>query len=253
MINHNIRLRVSHIFMAILLSFLTACSALFERPPVFDNANLVERDVEAPDAFSVRELGAWDGMKTLGGIWVAHPNVKIPERVVIRSTENGKFVVGALFRTEVANVSPRLRISSEAADALLMDANTPATVSVIALRRKLFAPPDLKAKPAEPAVQTEAPAQQEISTKAPQTAVQATGSLSKPFIQVGIFGVKANADNAAKSLENIDVGATIKTYERADKTFYRVLAGPAATANERRQLLEGVRSIGYKDAYAVTQ
>ena len=83
--------------------------------------------------------------------------------------------------------------------------------------------------------------------------MQATGSLSKPFIQIGIFGVKANADNAAKSLENIDVGATIKTYERADKTFYRVLAGPAATANERRQLLEGVRSIGYKDAYAVTQ
>ena len=179
--------------------------------------------------------------------------MKIPERVVIRNTENGKFVVGALFRTEVANVSPRLRISSEAADALLMDANTPATVSVIALRRKLFAPPDLKGQASRACrANRSSSAARDIHKSAPNCGAS-NGVFIKTIYSNRHFGVKANADNAAKSLENIDVGATIKTYERADKTFYRVLAGPAATANERRQLLEGVRSIGYKDAYAVTQ
>ena len=59
---------------------------------------LIERDVEVPDVFEATEAGLWDGRPSLGGVWVAHPDVKEPERVIIRNTANGKFVIGALFR-----------------------------------------------------------------------------------------------------------------------------------------------------------
>ena len=42
------------------------------------SVKLVERDVEAPDAFQVTEKGLWDGRPSLGGVWVAHPSVKDP-------------------------------------------------------------------------------------------------------------------------------------------------------------------------------
>ncbi|HBM40562.1 MAG TPA: SPOR domain-containing protein, partial [Sulfitobacter sp.] len=64
------------------------------------STKLVERDVEAPEVFSVSDQGLWDGRPSLGGVWVAHPDVTDPERVIIRNEANGKFVIGALFRRE---------------------------------------------------------------------------------------------------------------------------------------------------------
>ena len=58
---------------------------------------VIERDVEAPEVFSVNEDGLWDGRPSLGGVWVAHPSVKDPERVMIRNPANGKFVVKLIF------------------------------------------------------------------------------------------------------------------------------------------------------------
>ena len=40
-----------------------------------------KESVEAPDVFQVAEAGLWDGRPSLGGIWVAHPDVTQPERV----------------------------------------------------------------------------------------------------------------------------------------------------------------------------
>jgi hypothetical protein len=81
---------------------------------------LVERDVEAPGVFQVTDMGLWDGRPSLGGVWVAHPDVKDPERVIIRNTANSKFVIGALFRRERDNPGPALQVSSDAANALGM-------------------------------------------------------------------------------------------------------------------------------------
>ena len=97
---------------------------------------LVERDVEAPQVFSVDEKGLWDGRPSLGGVWVAYPKVKDPERVIIRNPANGKFVIGALFRREIDNPGPKLQVSSDAADALGLLAGAPAELSVVALRRE---------------------------------------------------------------------------------------------------------------------
>ena len=96
----------------------------------------VEQDVEAPDVFSVTEAGLWDGRPSLGGVWVAHPDVKDPERVIIRNQDNGKFVVGALFRREREIPGPRLQISSDAAAALGILAGSPSQLNVTALRRE---------------------------------------------------------------------------------------------------------------------
>ena len=96
---------------------------------------MVGKDVEAPDVFSATEEGLWDGRPSLGGIWVAHPDVTAPERVVIRNTSNGKSVTGALFRRERDLPGPTLQISSDAAAALGIVAGKPQELSVTALRR----------------------------------------------------------------------------------------------------------------------
>lgn len=96
----------------------------------------VERDVEAPNVFSAKGEGLWDGRPSLGGVWVAHASVVDPERVMIRNPKNGKSVVGALFRRERDNPGPSLQVSSDAAEALGMLAGQPAELTVVALRRE---------------------------------------------------------------------------------------------------------------------
>jgi hypothetical protein len=105
-------------------------------PAASTSTRLVDRDVEAPDVFQTTDQALWDGRPSLGGVWVASPDAKDPERVIIRNTTNGKFVIGALFRREIDNPGPKLQISSDAAAALGVLAGAPANVSVIALRRE---------------------------------------------------------------------------------------------------------------------
>jgi rare lipoprotein A len=100
------------------------------------SVRLVDRDVEAPEVFQITDTGLWDGRPSLGGVWVASPDVVNPERVILRNEANGKFVIGALFRRERDNPGPKLQISSDAADALGMLAGQPGKLNVTALRRE---------------------------------------------------------------------------------------------------------------------
>ena len=117
---------------------------LFQQRPQADgdvtaaarSVKLIERDVEAPNVFQVTEPGLWDGRPSLGGVWVAHPDVDEPERVIIRNTKNGKFVIGALFRRERENPGPAIQVSSDAAAALEMLAGQPMELNITALRRE---------------------------------------------------------------------------------------------------------------------
>ncbi|WP_106744546.1 SPOR domain-containing protein [Yoonia maritima] len=94
-----------------------------------------DSDVERPDVFEVTDRGLWDGRPSLGGVWVAHPDVSDPERVMIRNPENGKSVIGALFRRERENPGPLLQVSSDAAEELGLLAGAPTELNVVALRR----------------------------------------------------------------------------------------------------------------------
>lgn len=249
---------------------------------------LVERDVEAPGVFQVTDMGLWDGRPSLGGVWVAHPDVKDPERVIIRNTANSKFVIGALFRRERDNPGPALQVSSDAANALGMLAGAPVQLNVTALRREeapvtpdaadtpeeaqtadLAAPGDIEATSLDPiagaaaaidaaeaetaATPRSAPAAKPKPVPAPAAApAKRASSLEKPFIQIGIFSVEQNASNTATAMRQAGMVPTVIEQNSQGKTFWRVIVGPATSASERGVLLKKIKGIGFDDAYPVT-
>jgi cell division septation protein DedD len=253
------------------------------------STRIVERDVEAPEVFSVEEQGLWDGRPSLGGVWVAHPTVKDPERVIIRNPANGKFVIGALFRRERDNPGPKLQVSSDAAAALGMLAGAPAQLSVVALRREespaapetqalvtdpvIAAPEAITAKPLDGKPAQPAPKPVAEISKAASSAIAAAEAkpAAKPaatpekaatpsaatggklWVQIGIFSVEANAKRAAGQMSKGGVSAAVKKEESQGKTFWRVVAGPAANTAERDALLKKIKGLGYPDAYAVSK
>ena len=261
-----------------------------DAPARAKSTKLVERDVEAPDVFQVTEAGLWDGRPSIGGVWVAHPDVTDPERVIIRNNANGKFVIGALFRRERAIPGPRIQASSDAAAALGMLAGAPVELNVTALRKETVDPepaveevpavegltdPDAvetasldapaadpiaeaaaaieasapaAAKPAAP-VSSPTPAARPAAAPAPTTRATA---LNKPYIQIGIFSVEANAKRTADQMRNTGIIPTVYEQSSSGKPFWRVVVGPAQSKSERSQLLKTVKNAGFSDAYAVT-
>lgn len=243
------------------------------------STRLIERDVEAPDVFQVTEAGLWDGRPSLGGVWVAHPDVNEPERVIIRNTANNKFVIGALFRRERENPGPRVQVSSDAATALGMLAGQPAKLNVTALRREEVAeapeaaptvdvppaPAEVTASKLDPVASAAAaidaaeakPAAVATAAAKPAPAPAAKpkprgSSLTKPWLQIGIFSVEANAKNTADKMRKAGMVPTVHKQSSQGKTFWRVVVGPASNKSERDTLLKQIKAQGFGDAYAVT-
>ncbi|MDW4499437.1 SPOR domain-containing protein [Sulfitobacter sp. D35] len=245
--------------------------------PAADTASGLERDVEAPEVFSVTEEGLWDGRPSLGGVWVAHPDVKEPERVMIRNAANGKSVVGALFRRERETPGPVLQISSDAATSLDVLAGAPVQLSVVALRREtVAAPAPAAAAVPEPDAVTETPldpvaatasaaieASEPAAAAAPAAAELPTSNLplkrtaaavpaiGTPYIQIGIFSVAENAEGAARQMRGAGLEAEVRKQSASGKTFWRVLVGPAGSTAERDRMLARIKGAGFTDAYAV--
>lgn len=287
------------------------------------STKLVERDVEAPDVFQVTEAGLWDGRPSLGGVWVAHPDVSEPERVIIRNASNNKFVIGALFRRERDIPGPRIQASSDAAGALGMLAGAPVQLNVTALRREEVAPdpapvddgalvdgalvadaaaaidaPTVAPEADAPALETveAAPAKKKFqwpwqrkkaqdqapldamnaatdaavasvepvetaalapaaTPKPPAAAPKPTpkpSSLKKPFIQIGIFSVEANANRTADQIRRTGIVPTVYEQSSNGKKFWRVVVGPSRSKSEQSALLKKIKGIGFSDAYFVT-
>lgn len=193
------------------------------------SVKLVDRDIEAPEVFSVTDMALWDGRPSLGGVWVASPDAVDPERVILRNTANGKFVIGALFRRERDNPGPTLQISSDAANALGLLAGEPGKVSVTALRRE-EAPvtaPDAS-KPILDAAETV-----ETETLAPATedAVAATEApaAAKPKSKgFGLFKKKQKASDGP--VAPVVSSEPIETATAAPATAPAKAAAPAAKA-----------------------
>ena len=246
------------------------------------SAKMIERDVEAPDVFESKGKGLWDGRPSLGGVWVAHPDVGEPQRVIIRNTENSKSVVGALFRRERDNPGPLLQVSSDAAAALGMLAGAPAELSVIALKREEVPDPEAAVAAGAEAAPTEglddagdiettalepvagaagaaaaidaAEEEQEASSQTitdPEPAPEVS-NIRKPFVQVGIFSIEENAKDAAERMRQAGMVPAVKEQETAGKKLWRVLVGPAATRSERTSLLKKIKGAGFGDAYPVS-
>lgn len=241
------------------------------------SVKLVDRDVEAPDVFQVTDLALWDGRPSLGGVWVASPDAKDPERVILRNPANGKFVIGALFRRERDNPGPALQISSDAAEALGLLAGQPGKISVTALRREeapvaspdatkpildtpetvateTLAPPP-GGKPAAPAAKAPAAPPAPVAPGAkPAAAAPAPAAPAKPaaapapqgkgaVIQIGIFSVEANAKRTVDTLAKAGITASVREGSAQGKSFWSVTApGDAA-------VLAKIKAAGFADAY----
>jgi cell division septation protein DedD len=232
----------------------------------------VERDVEAPEVFQVVDMGLWDGRPSLGGVWVAHPDVKDPERVIIRNEDNDKFVIGVVYRPERQTPGPKIQVSSDAAEALGMLAGKPANLNVTALRRENVAEEPAATEDTPTETLEAAPAVAEATLDDPIAAAAAAldaaegkpapapepaprpaaSGLEKPFIQIGIFSVQDNADNTAESLRRAGMIPTIKPGKMNGKDFWRVIVGPAGSTSERATLLKKIKELGFTDAYFVT-
>lgn len=228
------------------------------------SATVVERDVEAPEVFYASEAGLWDGRPSLGGVWVAHPDVVDPERVIIRNKANGKFVIGALFRRERAIPGPRIQLSSDAAAAVSVLAGQPVEIEVTALRREeapvaaetvdtMPAPEDVATESLDPVATSAAAAIDNADSKplVPEN-VRPVSSLAKPFVQIGIFSIEANANNAANQMRSAGMIPTVKKQTIKGKTFWRVIVGPATSRSELNALLDKIKANGFTDAYAVS-
>ena len=236
---------------------------------------LVDRDVEAPEVFQVTDAALWDGRPSLGGVWVASPDATDPERVILRNPENGKFVIGALFRRERDNPGPKLQISSDAAAALGVLAGQPITLNVTALRREeasaqaepgkpiLDAAETVEAAAIDPVAATAAAAIDEAEARAPEiptapkaTAPEATATDPVPsapaatapatsdnLIQIGTFSVEANAQRAVDRLKAAGVVAQVSKQASEGKAFWSV------TARGDGALLARIKAAGFVDAY----
>jgi cell division septation protein DedD len=246
--------------------------------PAETSVRLVDRDVEAPQVFQVTDEALWDGRPSLGGVWVASPDAKDPERVILRNPTNGKFVIGALFRRERLNPGPALQISSDAAAALDILAGNPTKLNVTALRREeaKAETPDA-ARPildANEAVQTSSlgavtaagaaldkvdaqpitntASATPTATPAAKPAQQPAAASGKAMIQIGIFSVEANANRAASTLTKAGIAASVTKDSSQGKTFWRVTAGPAPS-NARDATLTKVKGLGFTDAYYLSR
>ena len=246
------------------------------------STRIVDRDVEAPEVFQTTDQALWDGRPSLGGVWVASPDTKDPERVIIRNKANGKFVIGALFRRENLNPGPKLQISSDAAAALGILAGAPTQINVTALRRDQaeVAPDATKpildssesvqtaaidpvagaaaaidraeakktADPIAPVV-TSAP----LDAPAPKPAAKPPAAKPAPAaapkvasgstIQIGIFSVEANAKRAAEALKKAGLSADVHKEESKGKALWSVTTKGDAAA------LTKVKGLGFPDAY----
>ena len=270
-------------------------TSALEAPVNSGSKRLVERDIEAPEAFHIKDKGLWDGRPSLGGVWVAHADVKKPDRVIIRNESNGKFIIGALFRRERESPGPRYQVSSDAANALGMLAGQPAKLDVTALHRKeekeemeveapaptpdteptpdsapsqqtLDEPEEIKESKLDPIASAAAaieaadaptaaatrPKPNPVNASDPATAVApaAAGakplfSMTKPYIQVGLFDQEDAATNAVETLQIAGLQPEIHEQLSGDKTVWRVVVGPTSDRAERRVLRKQIKDLGF--------
>lgn len=81
----------------------------------------------------------------------------------------------------------------------------------------------------------------------------AAARIAQPFVQIGIFSVESNAENARGMMQRAGLNAEIRRGRAGENQFWRVVVGPAASTEERAGLLTRVRGLGFADAYAVAR
>lgn len=88
---------------------------------------------------------------------------------------------------------------------------------------------------------------------APVAAAQPAARIDRPFVQIGIFSVESNAENARGMMQRAGLSAEIRRGRAGENQFWRVVVGPATSTEDRARILTRVRGLGFADAYAVAR
>ena len=94
-----------------------------------------------------------------------------------------------------------------------------------------------------------------VATAQPVVAPATAGGepAQRPYLQIGIFSVEANAKKAAGQMQKAGLAAQVKSDTSNGKSFWRVIIGPSATVEARNAAAARVKGLGYPDAYPVTK
>ena len=222
-----------------ILVILTVVSATTGCNPFSDKAKssnvIAENNLdEKPTILNISASVIWDGSQSLGGNWISHPDVNSPERVLIKNNANGKLVLGAIFQQTKSIKRGSAIISSDAARALGISKNEETEVYIVAVRE----------------TKNTETTQKPVNTLAEKN-IENKIKLTKPFIQVGIFGVENNATKTRDILFQLGVPINTFEFEIKGKPYWRVVAGPASTSQIKQNMLTTIKSAGFTDAYFV--
>jgi hypothetical protein len=230
----SVRLIAKFLLVLSFVSTIVGCNPLTNKSKSTKNTSNITLD-EKPEILDLSASVIWDGEQTLGGNWISHPDVDSPERVLIKNISNGKSIVGAIFQQTKKMKTGHAVISSDAARALNIAQNDQTKVQIVAVRaaERTSITPAI----AEPTKSDGA----SIGTK-----------LSKPFIQVGIFGVENNANKTKDQMLKLNLPVNILDFQIKGKLYWRVVAGPASSSDNRRSMLKTIKSAGFTDAYFIS-
>ena len=221
------------IFLITFASTVISCGSFNNEARLSNNTAEINFH-EKPKILDIAAIVIWDGSQTLGGNWVSHPNIKSPERVLIKNTTNGKSVVGAVFQQTKNFNNGLAAISSNAANALSISKNKETEIHIVAVR------------------ETESTEAARKTIKASRTEITANEiKIEKSFIQVGIFGIQDNATKTRDRLSQLDLPINTFEFEIKGKSYWRVVAGPASTSQSKQNMLTKIQSAGFTDAYFV--
>jgi len=222
------------IFLITFATTVISCGSFYNKARSSNNKAEINFH-EKPKILDISTSVIWDGSQTLGGNWVSHPNIKSPERVLIKNITNGKSVVGAVFQ-QTKNFNKGLAaISSDAAKALNISKNDETKLQLVAI------------KIIENSKDTANGNSTSVEKKPTSNA-----KLTKPFIQVGIFGVENNAVKTGDQMSKLGLQTNTFEFKIKGKTYWRVVAGPATTLENKDNMLNTIKSAGFTDAYFVS-
>ena len=222
------------VFLITLASTVISCGSFNNK--VRSSNNKAEINFhEKPEILDISTSVVWDGKQTLGGNWVSHPDINSPEKVLIKNTSNGKSVVGAIFQqTRILNKG-LAAISSDAAKTLSIAKNDETKLQIVAIK----------------VIENSNDNAEGTSTNVEKKPTS-NAKLTKPFIQVGIFGVENNAIKTGNQMSKLGLQTNTFDFKIKEKTYWRVVAGPATTLENKDNMLNTIKSAGFTDAFFVS-